>query len=1246
MKNTIVLALVAALVCAGGTGRVFGGESGQSATSSDGLRSAFAAVAGGSDGQSAAARVSATYQARCDLLLPGGLKAVKPYTGAVAGLSLRFTDPSDRMAFGIAAATKNGAQIFGLSERKGTHARELIVQPPPHLAASAAEVWDPRQGTWERPFVDAEGNLRLVFAPHATLFLVWPAQPTACAPQLVSPVGPEVPVRTAVVTTQEADGGKALEGAAWIWHPMARSAVGFATLRTAFDVPAGAAVSSAVLTFSCDNGGVVKLNGREIARQDNKSESWKKLSVVRDVRGALKAGRNILEIRGENIVEGAAGVIASLDFVANGRVERVFTNPRTWEASLDGKAFVPAWQAALYGVGEWGRFNSRGFAKQKPLERTMRTELRFSFGEVKPAGRFVLLFDGLKPGAVCAVEVNGQFAGGCIGAPCQLDVTRWLRAGANLIRLSSDVVKQPRLVRLAPAEGPYDLRCEYQTEPIGVVQPRFFWKYAGKRPAKWRLDIAAHPDFGAQNRVYSGETSEHLYVEPKLALRPFTRYWWRVSAGSCTAVGSFVSGIDAWTKPFFKRSWKWAPAEYWRARKQVELHGAQRVILAVTSRGCHKLYVNGRAASEGFGPNRSHIEDGILLAETYDVTSLVKEGLNEFELLLGDGWARFKTCNKESCVSIDGRAETAAGTVVIDSSTPWLVSRTGLGTVGPWGWNFGGEHLTDVRQVEGECAGTPVAEKFTISCDVSDRDAVAKEIRPVSIEPTAEKDEWRIDMGEEFTGFVRLRLKGQKGQMAQMTVSDQAALKCAFNQRYEYVFAGGDGVFENRLNWMAGRYLYLSGCARPAVTDVTGLSIGCVLRRTGDFTGDADLARVLSLDADTFIATTLSGVTMDCPHRERLGYGEASLSSMWGDGLPYFDSAAYYYAYLLKWASSQEPDGHIPHVSPDYRGGGGTFWSNFPIYALSDFWRLYPDQRLRSVIRPVADKWLDYLDAHTHNGILEKYETGRFGCLGDWAFPDGVIRDWGESRAARFFNCCAYAWAIRQALALDGLVPAPARRQTLEARLRVVQQAIDREYYRDGLYYSEDARYQVMGLVSGAAEAAGHAAETERAMLDIVEWKGYVDGGSPSFTTLLRVLCTTARGRELALRALRRHQFPGYLYFADEGYNTLPEYWNYGRNSMGSMIHTCFTGAAGTLMYGLAGFDVKGNEITVAPFLSPALPNFAAHLETLYGTLSIKVESVRGRKIVWVTCPAGCHGTFVGRTHQPLVEGRNRFECD
>ncbi len=873
------------------------------------------------------------------------------------------------------------------------------------------------------------------------------------------------------------------------------------------------------------------------------------------------------------------------------------------------------------------------------------TRLEFDLGLVKPTGRLFFVCDRLEKGALAALEINGAYAGGFQQGPYRMDVTRFVKAGENTLVVSRGV-ENPRLVWMAPAAGPYDLRCEYQTAPLGVVKPRFFWKYAGAKPSAWTFAVATAPERLAAGDVWRGEVKDHLYVEPSLNLTPWTRYWWRVEGDGAAAEGTFVSGSESWTKPFFKRSWKGEPAEYWRARKQVELHGAKRVILAVTSRGCHKLFVNGRPASEGFGPNRSHIEDGILLAETYDITPLVREGRNDFELLMGDGWARFKTCAKESCVAIDGRAETALGTVVIDSATPWLVSRTGTSTIGPWGWSFGGEHLRDVPLNAGEVPGTPVAETFSISCDVADRDALVKEIRPVSIEPSDETGEWRIDMGEAFTGFLRLRLKGEKGTVAKLTASDQLVVKCAFKQEYEYEFCGGEGVFENRLNWLAGRYFYLRGCARPGLDDVTGLSIGCVARRTGDFTGDRDLEQVLKLDTDTFIATTLAGVTMDCPHRERLGYGEASLSSMWGDGLPYFDSAAYYAAYLLKWASSQEPDGHIPHVSPDYRGGGGTFWGNFPIYAFTDFTRLYPDRRLRAVLTPVIEKWLDYLDRQTENGILRKYEDGKYGCLGDWAFPDGKIRDWGETSAARYFNCCAYAWAIRQALDLEGVITSPLRRAQLEARLAVVQQAIDRDYYRNGLYLSEDARYQVMGLVSGAAARAGHAAETERAFLDIVEWKGYVDGGSPSFTTMLRMLCTTPRGRELALRALRRHAFPGYLFFADEGYNTLPEYWAYGRKSIGSMIHTCFTGAAGTLMYGLAGFDVKGNTVTVAPFLSPALPNFAAHTETLYGTLAIKVESVRGRKVVWVTCPAGCRGTFVGRDRQPLAEGLNRFVCD
>jgi len=113
--------------------------------------------------------------------------------------------------------------------------------------------------------------------------------------------------------------------------------------------------------------------------------------------------------------------------------------------------------------------------------------------------------------------------------------------------------------------------------------------------------------------------------------------------------------------------------------------------------------------------------------------------------------------------------------------------------------------------------------------------------------------------------------------------------------------------------------------------------------------------------------------------------------------------------------------------------------------------------------------------------------------------------------------------------------------------------------------------------------------------------------------------------------------------FSDEGFNTLPEHWSYGRNSSGSMIHTCYSGAGGALMRGFAGFDVHGNRITVSPFLSDQLPNFSAHMETLYGTLALKVEKRDKERIIWVLMPQGCTGVFSADSEKLLHPGLNRF---
>jgi hypothetical protein len=60
--------------------------------------------------------------------------------------------------------------------------------------------------------------------------------------------------------------------------------------------------------------------------------------------------------------------------------------------------------------------------------------------------RVYLEVDDLTPEAAASVSVNGRFAGGFIGKPLRLDVTRFLRPGPNTIRLAPFAPKSARLV--------------------------------------------------------------------------------------------------------------------------------------------------------------------------------------------------------------------------------------------------------------------------------------------------------------------------------------------------------------------------------------------------------------------------------------------------------------------------------------------------------------------------------------------------------------------------------------------------------------------------------------------------------------------------------------------------------------------------------------------------------------------------------------------------------------------------------
>ncbi len=101
----------------------------------------------------------------------------------------------------------------------------------------------------------------------------------------------------------------------------------------------------------------------------------------------------------------------------------------------------PVEKVAPFGGGPWGAIGGKGPAPQADpfegaAEWTAPTDMAHE--------RVMLVMDGIREGA--RVQVNGQEAGGCIGAPFMLDVTGLVKAGSNTVRIEPFA---PKTVKLA-----------------------------------------------------------------------------------------------------------------------------------------------------------------------------------------------------------------------------------------------------------------------------------------------------------------------------------------------------------------------------------------------------------------------------------------------------------------------------------------------------------------------------------------------------------------------------------------------------------------------------------------------------------------------------------------------------------------------------------------------------------------------------------------------------------------------------
>jgi hypothetical protein len=823
-----------------------------------------------------------------------------------------------------------------------------------------------------------------------------------------------------------------------------------------------------------------------------------------------------------------------------------------------------------------------------------------------------------------------------------------------------------------------NLTCEYRTDPLGLdtTTPRFGWQLfdptdsRGQHQTAYRIRVASRRLLLAQDKGDlwdSGHISSDHSVAVPYAGKPLLAgddCWWQVM------VWDRDNAPSPWSEParfsvglLDQKDWQtqWigmasASADacpYFRKTFTVETV-PETALAYVGSVGFHELYVNGRRVGDGvLAPSISDLRQRALYV-TCDVRDYLLAGENVVAIWASSGWAQFQGVNPPITFEVAksplciarlqfGTPRDVHSPAPVVTDTSWHCALSTTTHRGKWmNSDFGGDHVDASREIphwnevvlEGDRweTATVYNPNLQLSPDPVEPNRRCETIAVKQIEPLGE-GRYRVEMAEIFTGWLELTVKASPGTKVMVKTSSRPEIEVEFNQINEYVVGPtGTGVFCERFSYHQYHYVTLEGLETPPTQEqIKGYRIGNDLRRRGAFDCSNPLLKsIYDATIRTYVNLTTGGMTVDCPHRERLGYG--------GDGHTSLELALDHFetnAYLTKWAQDfcdvQEPNGNIYHTAPTMDGGGGPAWSGFILTLPYEIYLTYGDRRVLERTYPCALRWLMFLKTHINADGLLAPLPGRnavpgdvkWAFLGDWAAPPH--RNEANSPEALLFNNCYYVYVLGIAARIADLLNKSEEAKEYRKQAEILRKAIDTRFYKAAEHTYLDTRqaHCILPLIAGVA-AGDRATEIQKTFEKelLVTQSGHLDTGLHGTYFMTKYLTEQDRS-DLVFTYASKTTFPSYGDLLGRGYTTWPEYWGDAH----SKTHGCLNGIGGWFQRGLAGIrpDPKApgyRHVIIKPAIVGGLTWLQAHHDGPYGRIEVRWErEATGRLVFDITIP-------------------------
>ena len=662
-------------------------------------------------------------------------------------------------------------------------------------------------------------------------------------------------------------------------------------------------------------------------------------------------------------------------------------------------------------------------------------------------------------------------------------------------------------------------------------------------------------------------------------------------------------------------------------------------VLHVNSLGYHEAYINGTPVSQAvLMPAVSQLDKRSLIV-TYDITGLIRKGDNEIVIRAGSGWYRaFSPAYDGPLVKAELDAVSPEGsTVLLVTDSSWEGAWSGYSELTDWRYGqFGGESIdarvsaewgpVDVVDVEGIEATPQMCEPCVIQ----------EVLTPESITSLGD-GKWVVDFGRILNGLLDIILPQlPEGHISTSSFADYEEKDGSYApvSSNNYISSGsaeGDR-FVNRFNHHVFRYVILDSIPEaPALENIKAMRMRTDYDKVSQFkSSDEELNAIHDMVSYTMQNLAFDGYMVDCANLERLGYGGDGNASTLSLQIMY-DVAPLYANWLQAWNDVIREDGGLPHTAPTpWRAGGGPYWCGFIVQAPWRTYMSYNDDRLMERCYPTMKHWLDYVDAYTVDGLLEKWpDTNyRHWFLGDWAAPDGM--DVTDPESVELVNNCSlcqvYQDLVKIALYL-GLADDAAGYQ---ARYDALADRINEKLWHpeEGIYASGsqiDMTYPLLvGIVPEdlVKQVRDKLVERTATVYDNHLKTGLV--GIPVITEW----ATLAGECDFMYGMLKQHGYPGYLYMLDNGATGTWEHWNARR----SRLHNCFNGVGSWFYQALGGIipDAPGYRHII---LNPQIPEGLESVEVTQGTPYGEIKVTRNGLKLHFELPVGITATFKGKEY-------------